>query len=212
MDTLTTDRPQPGRHRAERRARVPGRRVTVAVSFVVTGALTAAVATVGSQQTVEATQLVAADTLVTTTDATPAFPVNRQVEVSRSLERSVVPAKQSQLALESGGQATNVIDLTGKDPRTIAKAMLLKFGFASSQFSCLDTLWTRESHWRVDAHNRTSGAYGIPQALPGSKMASAGSDWRTNPATQITWGLGYIKARYGSPCGALQHSNSVGWY
>ncbi|MDK7123234.1 lytic transglycosylase, partial [Pauljensenia sp. UMB6358] len=67
-------------------------------------------------------------------------------------------------------------------------------------------------HWNPYAANAWSGAYGIPQALPGSKMASAGADWQTNPATQITWGLGYIAGRYGTPCGALGHSNSVGWY
>ena len=70
----------------------------------------------------------------------------------------------------------------------------------------------RESNWNPTAQNPSSGAYGIPQSLPGSKMASVGSDWRTNPATQITWGLNYISGRYGTPCGALAHSNSVGWY
>ena len=65
--------------------------------------------------------------------------------------------------------------------------------------------------WRVNAAN-SSGAYGIPQALPGSKMASAGADWQTNPATQIAWGLGYIAGRYGTPCGAWDHSESNGWY
>lgn len=80
------------------------------------------------------------------------------------------------------------------------------------QWSCLDALWQRESNWNPSAMNPSSGAYGIPQSLPGSKMASAGADWRTNPATQIRWGLGYIKGRYGSPCGAWGHSQSVGWY
>jgi murein DD-endopeptidase MepM/ murein hydrolase activator NlpD len=81
-----------------------------------------------------------------------------------------------------------------------------------SQYGCLVLLWTRESNWSYRANNPSSGAYGIPQALPGSKMASAGSDWRTNPATQIRWGLGYIRARYGTPCGAWAHSQSTGWY
>lgn len=80
------------------------------------------------------------------------------------------------------------------------------------QFSCLDTLWTRESHWRTRAYNRYSGAYGIPQALPGSKMSSAGSDWRTNPVTQVKWGLGYIRGRYGTACNALDHLYSHNWY
>ncbi|MDT7570957.1 MAG: resuscitation-promoting factor RpfB [Actinomycetota bacterium] len=95
-------------------------------------------------------------------------------------------------------------------PRAIARAMLAERGW-SGQFGCLDSLWSRESGWRVHASN-PSGAYGIPQALPGSKMASAGSDWRTNPATQIRWGLGYIAAAYGSPCSAWRHSQSTGWY
>ena len=70
----------------------------------------------------------------------------------------------------------------------------------------------RESGWNPSAQNASSGAYGIPQSLPGSKMASAGADWATNPATQIKWGLGYIQDRYGSPCGAWGHSESYGWY
>jgi hypothetical protein len=81
-----------------------------------------------------------------------------------------------------------------------------------AQFACLVTVWNRESHWNHKAHNRSSGAHGIPQALPGSKMRSAGADWRTNPVTQIKWGLSYIDRRYGSPCGALRHMNRHGWY
>jgi hypothetical protein len=80
------------------------------------------------------------------------------------------------------------------------------------QFSCLDKLFTRESGWNTYATNPSSGAYGIPQALPASKMASAGADWKTNPFTQVRWGLNYIANRYGSPCGAWAHSQSVGWY
>jgi len=95
-------------------------------------------------------------------------------------------------------------------PRAIAQSMLADRGW-SSQWGCLDSLWSRESGWRVYASN-PSGAYGIPQALPGSKMASAGSDWRTNPATQIRWGLGYIASSYGGPCAAWHHSESHGWY
>ena len=82
----------------------------------------------------------------------------------------------------------------------------------AAQFDCLDKLWTRESGWRWNADNPGSDAYGIPQSLPGSKMASAGADWLTNPVTQITWGLSYIKGRYGSPCAAWAHSESVNWY
>jgi hypothetical protein len=90
--------------------------------------------------------------------------------------------------------------------------MLGSFGWSSSQFSCLDPLWEHESGWSVTAYNPGSGAYGIPQALPGSRMASAGPDWQTNAATQITWGLEYIKGTYGSPCGAWAHEQAAGWY
>jgi hypothetical protein len=92
-----------------------------------------------------------------------------------------------------------------------AYAMLSSFGFSTSQWGCLNSLWTQESGWRYNAEN-PSGAYGIPQALPGSKMASAGADWLTNPATQIKWGLGYIKSDYGTPCGAWDHEVAYGWY
>lgn len=101
------------------------------------------------------------------------------------------------------------------DPGTaqaIAASMVAARGWSTSEYNCLYSLWAKESGWNVYAHNKRSGAYGIPQALPGSKMASAGADWATNPATQITWGLGYIAARYGTPCGAWAHSQRVGWY
>jgi hypothetical protein len=86
-----------------------------------------------------------------------------------------------------------------------------KYGWCGQQFACLTTLWNRESGWRVNAHN-PSGAHGIPQALPGSKMAKFGKKWRTDPQVQIKWGLNYIKKRYGSPCNALGHSYRFGWY
>ncbi|OLT39327.1 hypothetical protein BJF82_08070 [Kytococcus sp. CUA-901] len=90
--------------------------------------------------------------------------------------------------------------------------MVAARGWSSAEFQCLDNLFTRESRWTWNATNPSSGAYGIPQALPGHKMASAGADWRTNPATQIEWGLGYISGRYGTPCGAWAHSEAHNWY
>ena len=96
--------------------------------------------------------------------------------------------------------------------QAIAYDMVLQRGWNDSEYECLVALWNRESHWNVYAHNTSSGAYGIPQALPGDKMASAGADWQTNPATQITWGLGYIAGRYGTPCAAWEHSERKGWY
>ncbi|MFC8615199.1 lytic transglycosylase domain-containing protein [Micromonospora purpureochromogenes] len=96
--------------------------------------------------------------------------------------------------------------------REIGCALLLDAGFKIDQMPCLDKLWTKESGWNHKASNPSSGAYGIPQALPGSKMGTVADDWRTNPATQIKWGLGYIEGRYDDPCGAWAHSQSVGWY
>jgi hypothetical protein len=94
----------------------------------------------------------------------------------------------------------------------IALAMLASYGWSSSQFACLDPLWAHESGWNVYASNPGSGAYGIPQALPGSKMASAGPDWQSDATTQIRWGLSYIQATYGSPCVAWAHEEATGWY
>ncbi|WP_307865189.1 ubiquitin-like domain-containing protein [Myceligenerans salitolerans] len=96
--------------------------------------------------------------------------------------------------------------------REIGQRMAAARGWTGSQWTCLEALWTKESNWSHTAQNPSSGAYGIPQSLPGTKMATAGSDWATNPATQIEWGLGYIAGRYGTPCGAWGHSQSVGWY
>jgi hypothetical protein len=104
------------------------------------------------------------------------------------------------------------VTVASGSPQQIAMSMLSTYGWSQSQFSCLDQLWERESGWNPAADNPTSGAFGIPQALPGSKMATAGADWQTNPATQIKWGLGYIQATYGSPCGAWSHEESAGWY
>lgn len=95
--------------------------------------------------------------------------------------------------------------------QAIALELVTARGWGNDQYSCLVSLWNKESGWRVNAYN-PSGAYGIPQALPGSKMASVGADWQTNPATQITWGLNYISGVYGTPCGAWGHSQAYNWY
>ena len=96
--------------------------------------------------------------------------------------------------------------------REIGCALMLDKGFGISEFPCLEELWDHESGWNYKAENKSSGAYGIPQALPGKKMASAGADWRTNPATQIKWGLGYVKGRYDTPCGAWGYFQDNGHY
>jgi hypothetical protein len=137
----------------------------------------------------------------------------RSAAPSRSDRRTSVDAvKKSVLNQDSGGQVTETEDLTSQDPRTIARAMLADFGFGDDQFSCLDSLYMSESGWNIHADNPSSSAYGIPQALPGSKMASAGPDWEHNAATQIKWGLGYIKSSYGTPCGAWSFKQGHNWY
>jgi uncharacterized protein YabE (DUF348 family) len=93
----------------------------------------------------------------------------------------------------------------------IAQQMAAARGWGDDQFACLVQIWNHESGWRVNAAN-ASGAYGIPQALPGSKMGAYGSDWQTNPATQIAWGLAYIAGRYANPCGAWSSWQAHGWY
>jgi hypothetical protein len=133
--------------------------------------------------------------------------------VSRSDTREQAdPLKKDALSLGAGNTMSRTEDLSDEDPKDIALALLSSFGWDDSQFGCLDSLWERESHWNPSAENSSSGAYGIPQALPGSKMASAGSDWKTNAKTQIKWGLDYMNSRYGSPVGAWNFWQANGWY
>ncbi len=115
-------------------------------------------------------------------------------------------------ALEKKRQA--VLERAKADPKAVARLLLPEYGWDASQFTCLNNLWIGESNWNYKATNSSSGAYGIPQSLPASKMASAGPDWRDNPATQIKWGLQYIKDSYGSPCNAWSfwQSKSPHWY
>jgi hypothetical protein len=129
----------------------------------------------------------------------------------RAAAAAAAAAAASSAGQSSGGSAGTAVVPTGS-PQQIAMAMLGSYGWSSSEFSCLDQLWARESGWNPQAANPYSGAFGIPQALPGSKMASAGADWATNPATQIRWGLGYIREMYGSPCGAWSHELATGAY
>ena len=121
-------------------------------------------------------------------------------------------AAAARAARERASRAAAPQTFSGDVRGIAAQISQQKYGWGSGQFSCLNSLWEKESGWNYRAANPSSGAYGIPQALPGSKMGSAGSDWATNPATQIEWGLGYIADRYGTPCGAWGHSESVGWY
>jgi len=126
----------------------------------------------------------------------------------------VGPASLASLVSPAGaGRGSVVLLAAARTPRQIARAMLPRFHWSVlRQFRYLNWLWERESGWNKYAYNPYSGAYGIPQALPGSRMASAGPNWRSNAATQIRWGLRYIKARYGSPRRAWGHSQATGWY
>jgi hypothetical protein len=120
-------------------------------------------------------------------------------------------AQQAPASSPPAAVAPAPVPVSAGSAQQIAMSMLGAYGWSSSQFSCLNDLWSRESGWSVTAEN-PSGAYGIPQALPGSKMASAGADWATSATTQIRWGLGYIRGLYGSPCGAWSHEEATGWY
>src|SRR5665811_1867991 len=115
-----------------------------------------------------------------------------------------------QVAREQQRQA--LLARAQSDPKSMARLLAGDRGWGDGEFSCLDSLWTKESGWNWSANNGSSGAYGIPQSLPGDKMASAGSDWATNPVTQIKWGLGYIASTYGTPCSAWAHSQAMNWY
>ena len=102
---------------------------------------------------------------------------------------------------------------TPEGARAVARTMAAeKYGWGADQFAALEKLWQKESGWSYTAYNASSGATGIPQSLPGSKMATAGADWETNAATQIAWGLDYIARGYGSPSAAWAHSQSMNWY
>ena len=131
----------------------------------------------------------------------------------------ILAAQQAAANEASGSGIQTGTGITGSPPpadpssaEVIGEDELADFGFSkSTQWPCLYDLWQQESGWNVYAEN-PSGAYGIPQSLPGDKMASAGSDWQTNPTTQIIWGLGYIKSVYGTPCTAWAHEEADGYY
>jgi hypothetical protein len=136
----------------------------------------------------------------------------RRAAAQAAADRAVQQRAQQQAQQTQPSQGTSAPAVPSGSAQQIAMGMLGSYGWSSSQFSCLNSLWNEESGWNVYATNPSSGAYGIPQALPGSKMASAGPDWQTDAATQVRWGLTYIKSLYGSPCGAWAHEEADGWY
>jgi hypothetical protein len=129
----------------------------------------------------------------------------RQVDTSR-------PSRHATPSELGGGGVSSAEKEWPDDPREIARDFLPDYGWGEAEFECLDELWIGESNWEVRATNPTSGAYGIPQSLPPEKMATAGADWRTNPVTQIRWGLDYIEQSYGTPCSANEFKNAHNWY
>jgi hypothetical protein len=229
---------QAGKHRASKARRAPkaalktsltlSSMAVVATGFAVgTGSLslsadggtdspaTASVSDLGVHTGTDAAAAAAraADATQLSVDVGAAEAERSQEVVTRSDSRAKAdPLKKDTLSLGAGNTMSRTEDLSDEDPRDIARALLAEYGWSEDQFGCLDSLWTRESNWNVHADNPSSSAYGIPQALPGSKMASAGDDWENNAVTQIRWGLGYIQDRYGSPCSAWGHSQSHGFY
>ena len=140
---------------------------------------------------------------------------DREQRASRSTDDRRPEADRTKtraLSNASGVAVTKTADLSTADPKTLAKALMPQFGMSTSEFGCLDNIWSQESGWNVHAANPSSSAYGIPQALPGSKMSSAGPNWEDNAETQIRWGLGYIRDRYGSACAAWSYKQGAGWY
>lgn len=144
---------------------------------------------------------------------------NTAASVEQQYAAGVAAAAAAQAAANTGGSADGFAPPPGMnvDPaaaQAYASSRLAAFGWGQDQMGCLIKLWTHESGWRADAYNTSSGAYGIPQSLPASKMASAGPDWMTNQNTQVDWGLDYINRKYGSPCAAwnFEMSHDPNWY
>jgi len=119
----------------------------------------------------------------------------------------------SEIALVSSVSRQVELARTPLGAKKVAKSILLdEYGFSEKEYACLNTLWTKESHWNYKARNKSSGAHGIAQALPASKMNVVSTDWRTNPVTQIRWGLRYISIRYETPCKALAKHKRSNYY
>lgn len=193
-------------------ARVPARRGPRARSGLtrlgVVGALSAAVLLSGTVATPTLTAAPSGGAPVVSAEAAP----STAVAASKKLAQKKLAKKRALKKAKRARYEVKMKRLAKKKPRTAAKKMMKIRKYSKSQRMCVIKLWDKESNWRWWADNPSSSAYGIPQALPGRKMASAGADWKTNPVTQIRWGLKYIKDRHGSPCGAWSHSKQRGWY
>ncbi len=136
----------------------------------------------------------------------------QQKQAEEEAARVAAEQAAAQAAAEQQAAAALAAANTPEGAKAAAQQIMSStYGWGGDQFSCLNSLWNKESGWNYQAYN-PSGATGIPQALPGSKMSSAGSDWQTNAATQVAWGLGYISSVYGTPCSAWSHSQAMNWY
>ncbi|WP_246150327.1 lytic transglycosylase domain-containing protein [Agromyces intestinalis] len=198
-----------------------GAAVTAAQGKVDAAALAATVANLDDYERLSPSRVF---TLVTQAEQLTQDVQARVAEFDRVAAEQAAAAKAAEEAAAaqaaeeaaSSGPSTSSRPAAPSNPseaQAIARGLMASmYGWGDDQFGCLVELWNHESGWNVYASNGSSGAYGIPQALPGSKMASAGGDWETNPATQITWGLGYVAGRYGTPCGAWDSFNAQGWY
>ena len=168
----------------------------------------------------------ASTSLALPTDAVLEDPSNEEFEITkRNLQNAPVEALlfselsstatvlASSMSIVSSASANVELARTPEGAKEVAKVLMdEKYGWGDYQYECLNSLWTKESHWNYKSSNKSSGAHGIPQALPATKMDSVGTDWRTNPVTQISWGLRYIDQRYSTPCKAWAKFKRSNWY
>jgi len=172
------------------------------LEFPATTSLTLPVSDVDESQTGEMIFTSAADPEIAPIEAALFSELSSSATVSASA-----------MSLVSSASASVELARTPDGAREVAKVLMAdKYGWGDKQYWCLDGLWTKESKWNYRASNKRSGAHGIPQALPATKMESVGTDWRTNPVTQISWGLRYIESRYETPCGAFAKFKRTNWY
>ncbi|GAA3910937.1 phospholipase [Microbacterium invictum] len=161
----------------------------------------------------EQTRTVAADTAALREQLTVAQEKKAAEEAAAAAAAEVKRKAEEAERKAEEAAATLAAENTRAGAKAVAQDLAAsEYGWGGDQFSCLERLWTRESGWDYQAYNASSGATGIPQSLPGSKMATAGADWQTSARTQIVWGLDYISRAYGTPCAAWGHSQATNWY
>lgn len=157
-----------------------------------------------------------ATAVVDLTDDTDAAIESLTVEVTefeKEQERKAEEERKAQEAAAAAAAEEQAHANTVEGAKNTARELMNEtYGWGEGEFACLDQLWTKESGWNYQAQNASSGAYGIPQSLPGSKMSTVADDWETNATTQVTWGLDYIQRAYGTPCAAWGHSQATNWY